>query len=104
MNEDLTVGIPPAHPSTYRKRKPKVQEHDQSDLYNVRDRKTNNLLLSSETFEGIYLDLSRESGKCRFAETGFGWKPSAAEKGGASFTCERDTISNAQWSRAAKGM
>ncbi|RDA92620.1 hypothetical protein CP533_0950 [Ophiocordyceps camponoti-saundersi (nom. inval.)] len=53
-----------------------------------------------ESFDGIYLDLSKESGKCRFAETGFGWKPAG---GGETFTLDRDKIGGAQWSRAAKG-
>jgi len=59
------------------------------------------LTCKSETFDGIYLDLSKESGKCRFAETGLGWKPSS---GGETFTLERESIGGAQWSRAAKGM
>ncbi|KAF5136569.1 FACT complex subunit POB3 [Metarhizium anisopliae] len=54
----------------------------------------------SESFDSIYLDLSRESGKCRFAETGFGWKPS---NGGDTFTLDQTNIGGAQWSRAAKG-
>ncbi|KAG5959621.1 FACT complex subunit [Claviceps cyperi] len=53
-----------------------------------------------ESFDGIYLDLSKESGKCRFAETGFGWKPS---KGGDTFTFDQSNIGGAQWGRAAKG-
>ncbi|KFA65485.1 hypothetical protein S40285_00478 [Stachybotrys chlorohalonatus IBT 40285] len=53
-----------------------------------------------ENFDNIYLDLSKESGKCRFAETGFGWKPTA---GGETFTLDHSNISNAQWSRASKG-
>lgn len=55
---------------------------------------------SSESFDNIYLDLSKESGKCRFAETGCGWKPSA---GGDTFTLDHSNIGSAQWSRAAKG-
>ncbi|KAG5929371.1 FACT complex subunit [Claviceps africana] len=53
-----------------------------------------------ESFDSIYLDLSKESGKCRFAETGFGWKPS---NGGDTFTFDQSNIGGAQWSRAAKG-
>ncbi|KAJ6441662.1 Fungal specific transcription factor [Purpureocillium lavendulum] len=56
--------------------------------------------LNRESFDGIYLDLSKESGKCRFAETGFGWKPSG---GGDTFTLDHSNIGGAQWSRAAKG-
>lgn len=53
-----------------------------------------------ESFDNIYLDLSKESGKCRFAETGFGWKPSG---GGDTFTLDANQIGGAYWSRAAKG-
>ncbi|RDL40628.1 FACT complex subunit POB3 [Venustampulla echinocandica] len=53
-----------------------------------------------ESFDGIYLDLSKESGKCRFAETGLGWKPSG---GGDTFTLDHSNIGGAQWSRASKG-
>ncbi|TVY78540.1 FACT complex subunit ctc-1 [Lachnellula suecica] len=53
-----------------------------------------------ESFDNIYLDLSRDSGKCRFAETGFGWKPSG---GGDTFTLDHSNIGGAGWSRAAKG-
>lgn len=56
--------------------------------------------LSRESFDGIYFDLSKESGKCRFAETGFGWKPSG---GGDTFTLDHSAIGGAQWSKAAKG-
>ncbi len=57
-------------------------------------------LFNRESFDNIYLDLSKESGKCRFAETGFGWKPSG---GGDTFTLDHTNIGSAQWSRAAKG-
>ncbi|KAK3179255.1 FACT complex subunit [Lecanicillium sp. MT-2017a] len=53
-----------------------------------------------ESFDNIFLDLSKDSGKCRFAETGFGWKPNA---GGNTFTLDHSNISSAQWSRASKG-
>ncbi|KAK6822778.1 hypothetical protein PG990_015214 [Apiospora arundinis] len=53
-----------------------------------------------ESFDNIYLDMSKEHGKCRFAENGLGWKPSA---GGNTFTLDRGDIASAQWSRAAKG-
>jgi structure-specific recognition protein 1 len=52
-----------------------------------------------ETFEKIHLDLSRQPGKCRFAASGMGWKPS----GGETFTLPNTDIVSAQWSRAAKG-
>lgn len=48
----------------------------------------------------MYLDLSKQPGKCRIAETGLGWKPSG---GGDTFTLDASNIANAQWSRAAKG-
>lgn len=54
----------------------------------------------SESFDNIYLDLSRDDGKCRFAKDGFGWKPS---HGGDTFTLDGTQIGNAQWSRAARG-
>ncbi|KAJ1335231.1 structure-specific recognition protein 1 [Microdochium nivale] len=53
-----------------------------------------------ETFDNIFLDLSKESGKCRFAENGLGWKPSG---GGNTWTLDSGDIASAQWSRAAKG-
>ncbi|KAN0114494.1 SSrecog domain containing protein [Hyaloscypha variabilis] len=56
--------------------------------------------MSMESFDNIYLDLSNLSGKCRFAETGFGWKPSG---GGDTFTLDHSNIGGAQWSKAAKG-
>ncbi|TQV92324.1 hypothetical protein V2A60_007014 [Cordyceps javanica] len=54
----------------------------------------------TESFDSIYLDLSKESGRCRFAETGFGWKPNG---GGDTFTLDHNNISSAQWSKVAKG-
>jgi hypothetical protein len=53
-----------------------------------------------ESFERIHLDLSKQPGKCRIAETGLGWKPSG---GGDTFTLDASNISGAQWSRAARG-
>jgi structure-specific recognition protein 1 len=53
-----------------------------------------------ESFDGIYLDLSKQSGKCRFADSGLGWKPSA---GGDTFTLDGTNITSANWSRASKG-
>lgn len=63
-------------------------------------RETDNYPSARESFDNIYLDLSRDSGKCRFAETGLGWKPSA---GGDTFTLDHTNIGGAQWSRASKG-
>lgn len=53
-----------------------------------------------ESFEGIHLDLSKQPGKCRIAESGLGWKPSG---GGNTFTLDGGDIEAAQWSRAARG-
>ncbi|KAG9252791.1 FACT complex subunit POB3 [Emericellopsis atlantica] len=57
-------------------------------------------MASIESFDNIYLDLSKESGKCRFAETGFGWKPAS---GGDTFTLDQSNIGGGHWSRASKG-
>lgn len=56
--------------------------------------------MSIEAFEGIYLNLSKKPGLTRFAEQGFGWKPSS---GGDTFTLDHEHIVSAQWSRAARG-
>ena len=61
---------------------------------------TNISPLPSVTFDNIYLDLSKENGKCRFAENGLGWKPAG---GGDAFTLDQSNIHGAQWSRAAMG-
>ena len=53
-----------------------------------------------EAFEGIYLNLSKQPGTTRFAESGWGWKPSG---GGDTFTLDHTQIVQAQWSRAARG-
>ncbi|KAG5289658.1 FACT complex subunit pob3 [Histoplasma ohiense] len=53
-----------------------------------------------ESFENIYLDLSKHPGKCKLAESGLGWRPSG---GGDTFTLDSSNIGAAQWSRAAKG-
>lgn len=53
-----------------------------------------------EAFERIYLDLSKQPGKCRLAEAGLGWKPSG---GGDTFTLDTNNLGSAQWSRAARG-
>ncbi|KAH0611220.1 uncharacterized protein H6S33_011647 [Morchella sextelata] len=51
-----------------------------------------------ETFENIYLNLG-QPGRCRFAPSGMGWKPSS----GDTWTLQNTEISSAQWSRAARG-
>ncbi|KAI1936587.1 FACT complex subunit [Ophidiomyces ophidiicola] len=53
-----------------------------------------------ESFENIYLDLSKQPGKCKLAESGLGWKPSGE---GETFTLDKSNVGAAQWSRAAKG-
>lgn len=53
-----------------------------------------------EAFEGVYLNLSKQPGTTRFAESGWGWKPSG---GGDTFTLDHTQIVQAQWSRAARG-
>lgn len=53
-----------------------------------------------ESFDNIYLDLSKENGKCRFSEAGLGWK---AAGGGETVTIAADTVAAAHWSRASKG-
>lgn len=58
------------------------------------------LITNMEAFEGIYLNLSKQPGTTRFAESGWGWKPSG---GGDTFTLDHTQIVQAQWSRAARG-
>lgn len=57
------------------------------------------LTILRESFNDIYLDLSKEPGKCRIAESGLGWKP----HNGETLTVEKSDILTAQWSRAARG-
>ncbi|EAW11946.1 FACT complex subunit POB3 [Aspergillus clavatus NRRL 1] len=59
-----------------------------------------NLGCSWEAFDNIYLDLSKQPGKCKLAESGLGWRPSG---GGDTFTLDSSNIGAAQWSRVAKG-
>ncbi|KPI39470.1 FACT complex subunit ctc-1 [Cyphellophora attinorum] len=54
-----------------------------------------------ESFENIHLDLSKQSGRCRLAESGLGWK--AGGSSAEPFTLSGDQLLSAQWSRAAKG-
>ncbi|KAF2184748.1 SSrecog-domain-containing protein [Zopfia rhizophila CBS 207.26] len=53
-----------------------------------------------ETFPETYLNLSKKHGVTRFAESGWGWRPSS---GGDTFTLDQSQIVQAQWSRAARG-
>lgn len=58
------------------------------------------LAIHRETFQNIYCDISSTPGKCKFAESGFGWRPTG---GGDTFTLDKNNIISAQWSYAAKG-
>ena len=55
-------------------------------------------ITARESFDNIYLNLSKEPGKCRLAESGLGWKPT----GGQTFTLDKSELISAQWSSAAK--
>lgn len=71
-----------------------VNSHSPSNLLQTDCR------LRRESFDNIYLDLSKQPGKCKLAESGLGWRPSG---GGDTFTLDSSNIGAAQWSRAAKG-
>lgn len=60
---------------------------------------TDGEIIYRESFDDIYLDLSQKPGKCRFADSGLGWKPAD----GHTFTLDRDQILQGQWSRASRG-
>lgn len=62
--------------------------------------KIQELTRNRENFENIFLDLSKHPGRWRLADSGCAWKPST---GGDVFTIDKDSIANAQWSRASKG-
>lgn len=53
-----------------------------------------------EEFNSIYLDLSKQPGKVKFAEAGLAWRPSA---GGENFGLDGQQFSQCQWSRGARG-
>lgn len=57
--------------------------------------------MSSETFDNIFLNLSKEAGRLRFAEGGFGWKLNKADAD--KFTLDARNFGPAQWSRVARG-
>lgn len=46
------------------------------------------------------MDFSKQSGRCRFADSGLGWKPSGS---GETFTLTKESILHAYWNRAARG-
>ena len=52
-----------------------------------------------ESFDDIYLNLSKKPVKCRIAESGLGWKPANGE----TFTLDKAECISAQWSRASRG-
>ena len=64
-----------------------------------------------ETFENIYLDLSRVGGRCRFGASGMGWKPNSKganakdlkDQNMELWTLEAHEFIQAHWSRASKG-
>ena len=74
--------------------------HDSPQPVHQRKQKKNVANTNSmESFDDIYLDLSKKPGKCRIAESGLGWKPSNGE----TFTLDKSEFVSAQWSRAARG-
>jgi structure-specific recognition protein 1 len=46
------------------------------------------------------MDFSKVPGRCRFADSGLGWKPAG---GGDTFTLMREQMQHAFWNRAARG-
>ncbi|KAF1951689.1 SSrecog-domain-containing protein [Byssothecium circinans] len=54
-----------------------------------------------EAFDNIHMNLSKQAGTTRFAESGWGWKP--AKGGDSNFTVDKADLLSAQWSRAARG-
>lgn len=55
-----------------------------------------------EEFNGIYLDLSKQPGKVKFAEAGLAWRP-AGGAGGENFALDGQQFTQCQWSRGARG-
>ncbi|KAL9113367.1 MAG: hypothetical protein Q9227_002408 [Pyrenula ochraceoflavens] len=53
-----------------------------------------------ESFDKIHLDLSKQDGRFKLADSGLGWKSTQGED---RYTLDKDEITGAQWSRAAKG-
>ncbi|KAI4240809.1 MAG: hypothetical protein L6R40_004923 [Gallowayella cf. fulva] len=56
-----------------------------------------------EEFSGIYLDLSKQPGKVKFAEAGLAWKPTGGAGGEGSFARDGQQFFQCQWSRGARG-
>ena len=59
-----------------------------------------------ETFENIHMDFSTSGGRCRFAESGLGWKPSGdkdSKENSVPFTLGNDQMQHAYWNRSARG-
>ncbi|PNS13854.1 hypothetical protein CAC42_1345 [Sphaceloma murrayae] len=52
-----------------------------------------------ESFDNIFLDQSKDAGRCRFAESGLGWKPTGS---GETFTLDKGEVVAAHWSKASK--
>ncbi|KAK4917054.1 FACT complex subunit, partial [Elasticomyces elasticus] len=61
------------------------------------------LLKQREKFEGIHLDLSKQPGSFRCAESGLGWKPAGSSNDSSTFTLDSKSIQHAGFSRASKG-
>lgn len=55
-----------------------------------------------EEFNGIYLDLSKQPGKVKFAEAGLAWRPTGGG-GGENFALDGQQFTQCQWSRGARG-
>ncbi|KAL8860232.1 MAG: hypothetical protein Q9178_003203 [Gyalolechia marmorata] len=55
-----------------------------------------------EEFNGIYLDLSKQPGKVKFAEAGLAWRPTGGT-GGENFALDGQQFFQCQWSRGARG-
>ncbi|KAF2673378.1 SSrecog-domain-containing protein [Microthyrium microscopicum] len=56
--------------------------------------------MATETFDNIHLDLSKNPGRCRFADAGLAWKEQGEKE---TKTLDSQQITNAQWSKASRG-
>ena len=53
-----------------------------------------------ETFQNIYYDLSKATGRLRIADSGMGWKGHQSD---SPLTLESGSLKSAHWSRGARG-
>jgi structure-specific recognition protein 1 len=53
-----------------------------------------------ESFQNIYLDVSKQPGRLRIADYGMGWKPVSGEGG---LSLDPGNFGPCQWSRSARG-